>query len=109
MAKPVAGFNANPQNINKKGRPKEAWTMSGILKEALEEQDETGTPYKLIINRKLRSLALQGDIVAIKEVNNRIDGQSQQKTDITSGGKPIPLLTNLNVSNNDSDKETIES
>ncbi len=97
------------QSGNLNGRPKKEWTMAGILKEALEEQDENGIPYKLTINRKLVTLAKAGDVVAIKEVNNRIDGQSQQKTDITSGGKPIPLLTNLNVSNNDSDKETIES
>jgi len=108
MAKPASFVKGDPR-INRKGAPKKEWTMAGILKEALEEQDENGIPYKLTINRKLVTLAKAGDVVAIKEVNNRIDGQSQQKTDITSGGKPIPLLTNLNVSNNDSDKETIES
>lgn len=108
MAKPASFVKGDPR-INRKGRPKEAWTMRGLIIEALEEEDETGTPHKKSIARKLANLAKSGDIVAIKEVNNRIDGMPQQKTDITSGGKPIPLLTNLNVSNNDSNEEIIES
>ncbi len=76
------GAAANPN-----GRPKKAWTMRGLIEQALEEEQETGVPKKLGIARKLAQLALEGDIVAIKEVNNRIDGMPQQ--DITSAGEKI--------------------
>lgn len=33
------------------------------------------------------------------------EGQPHFTTDITSGGKPIPLLANINVPNNDSNQE----
>jgi hypothetical protein len=78
MTIPVAGFNKNPQNINRNGPPKKDWTMKGLLEESLEEADETGTPYKKIVARKLRNLAVKGDMVAIKEVNNRMDGMPVQ-------------------------------
>lgn len=87
MATPVAGFNTNPQNINRNGPPKREWTIKGLLEEALEEEDETGIPYKKIITHKLRALAKAGDMVAIKEINQRLDGMPQQ--DVTSGGEKI--------------------
>lgn len=103
--KPVAGFNVNKGNINLNGRPKEPWTMSGIIKEALEEQNETGVPKKLIIIRKLLELASNGDIVAIKEVNQRVDGMPKQSNDITSNGKDIKtvLVEFLDGSKKDTD------
>jgi hypothetical protein len=67
------GNNANPN-----GRPKAPWTMKGLYIQALEEEKENGTPRKLTVARKLVELAEQGDVVAIKEINNRIDGQSPQ-------------------------------
>lgn len=76
------GNNANPN-----GRPKKEWTMKSLIIESLEEQSEDGTPAKKGIARKLAKLALAGDMQAIKEVNNRIDGMPQQ--DITSGGEAI--------------------
>lgn len=91
MAKPVAGFNANPQNINRKGQPKREWTVQGLIEQAMEEEDETGVPYKKIVYTKLVKLAAAGDVVAIKELNNRLDGMPQQKTDLTTDGQPFKL------------------
>lgn len=88
---PTSGLDKNPQNINRNGRPKREWTMAGLIEEALEECDETGQPYKKVIARKLRELASKGDIVAIKEVNNRLDGMPQQ--DLTSKGEKITTNT----------------
>lgn len=93
MAKPVAGFNTNPQNINKKGRPPRDWTVAGLIEEAMEESDETGIPAKKLIYQKLVSLAKRGDIQAVKEINQRLDGMPQQKADLTTNGKDInPVL-----------------
>lgn len=96
MKKPVAGFNANPQNINKNGAPKKEWTMKGLIEEALEEEDQSGTPYKKLIARKLRSVALKGDVVAIKEINNRLDGMPKQELGVDGD---LNLTVNL-VRNN---------
>lgn len=83
MAKTHTSFKKGDPRINRKGAPKKEWTMAGLLKQALEEQDETGVPYKVAINRKLTQLAKRGDIAAIKEINNRIDGMPTQKTELT--------------------------
>lgn len=69
--------------------------MKGLLRESLDIENEQGIPYKKVVSDKLVALAVTGDVVAIKEVNNRIDGLPEQKTDITSGGKPM-LQFNLN-------------
>lgn len=81
------GNNANP-----KGRPKKEWTMKGLIEEALEEEDEKGVPYKKLIAKKLRILAVKGDMTAIKEVNNRLDGMPMQKTDLTTDGEPLRVI-----------------
>lgn len=66
------------QVLNPTGRPKREWTWSGLLEQSMEEQDETGEPYKSIIIKKLRKLAMSGDIVAMKEILNRMDGMPKQ-------------------------------
>ena len=102
MAKPVAGFNSNPQNINKNGRPKRDWTVQGLIEEAMEEADETGVPAKKIIYKKLVSLAKRGDLQAVKEINQRLDGMPKQTNDVKID-LPKPLLDVLH--NNNSSKE----
>jgi hypothetical protein len=77
------------QSGNPKGGPKKEWTMGGILRESLEEEDETGVSYKIIIVRKLRALASRGDMVAIKEINNRMDGMPKQAVE-HSGSIELP-------------------
>jgi hypothetical protein len=70
------GFDVNPQNINRKGAPK-----TKLLKEVLtaELQTESGGVDKLtaIIN-KLTTMAVKGDMNAIKEVLDRYAGKSVQ-------------------------------
>jgi|GEM_PF-2322656 len=56
------------QSGNPHGRPKKEWTMTYLIEESLEEADETGISYKRIIANKLRSLAVSGDLRAIKEI-----------------------------------------
>ena len=81
------GVSGNPN-----GRPKREWTWAGLIEDAMEEEDETGIPYKKIIARKLRLLAKAGDITAIKEVMNRMDGMPTQPTDLTSKGEKLEGL-----------------
>lgn len=104
------GFDKRPQDINRKGRPPKAWTMSSLIEEALEEELEKGTPVKKQIAKKLAQMAVRGDIQAIKEINDRIDGRPKQFIDHTTNGKdlPTPLLHSLDVPNNNSTSETQE-
>lgn len=81
------GVSGNPN-----GRPKREWTWAGLIEDAMEEQDETGIPYKKTVTRKLRQLAKAGDITAIKEVMNRMDGMPTQQTDLTSKGDKLEGL-----------------
>lgn len=65
------------------GRPKKEWTMTSLIREAGNEADETGVPKSQIIARKLADLASKGDMQAIKEFNNRLDGMPKQTIDAT--------------------------
>jgi hypothetical protein len=76
---PIVSTSYKPgQSGNPNGRPKEDWTMSGLIREALEEQDENGIPYKKLIANKLAKLAAKGELMAVKETINRIDGMPKQ-------------------------------
>lgn len=77
-----------------KGAPKKEWTMSGLIKDALDIEDKEGTPRKVTIARKLSALAIKGDMVAIKEVNNRVDGMAVQKN-ILAGDEENPITIDV--------------
>ena len=87
-----ASFKKNDPRINREGAPKKAWTITGLIKESLEETNEDGIPYKKILVDKLRTIAVRGDITAIKEMNNRLDGMPKQSTDITTGGESLKII-----------------
>jgi hypothetical protein len=76
-----------PNNVaNPHGRPKKTWTMTDLIEDSLNEADETGEPYKKIIARKLRSIAVRGDLQAIKEVIDRMDGKAKESVDVNAQG-----------------------
>ncbi|MCP3681660.1 MAG: hypothetical protein GY861_03125 [bacterium] len=77
------------QSGNPKGRPKKEWTWASLVREAMDEEDETGQPVKKGVSRALAIKALTGDVQAIREIGNRIDGMPPQSTDLTSGGDKI--------------------
>ena len=80
------------QSGNPKGRPKAAWTWSGLLKETLEELDEaTGQEKKYSIVKALYKQAVKGNIQAIKEYGDRIDGKALQSMDHTTNGKDLTV------------------
>ncbi len=70
------GADANPN-----GRPKREWTVAGLIEDALEnpiEVDGKQVPTKKVVYDKLVELASKGDMLAIKEINNRLDGMPTQ-------------------------------
>jgi len=90
MAKPQS-FKKNDPRINRNGRPKAEWTWSGVLRQAMEKQIDA-KQVKELVSEALMDKALQGDVQAIKEIGNRIDGMPKQTTDITSGGEPLVII-----------------
>jgi len=82
------------QSGNPKGRPPKDWTMTSLIREALEESNETKVPRNKIIARKLAELAEKGDMQAIKEINNRLDGMPSQSVVLT-GDENKPLYVGL--------------
>jgi len=82
------GVSGNPH-----GRPPKGWTWKDLLIEASEEAGESGEPVKKLLARKLVQKGLEGDVSAIKEFGDRIDGKPTQPTDITTGGEPLTGIT----------------
>lgn len=76
------------QSGNPKGRPPKGYSISDMMKEMIGNDPKVKRKLGKVIMEK----ALSGDMVAIKTLWNYMDGLPQQKTDITTGGKPLPLL-----------------
>jgi hypothetical protein len=81
---------------NPNGRPKGQRNYATIYREALMKIAELNkiTPEDLeddIIKMAI-SKARKGDPIFYKDVMDRIHGKPVQPTDLTSGGKPIPIL-----------------
>ncbi len=78
------------QSGNPAGRPPAEWTWSGLLKSALEETIPGDTrTYKELVAQSLRNKAIEGDVAAIKEFGNRIDGMPKQSVDETHSGEIV--------------------
>lgn len=79
------------QSGNPKGRPKADWTWSGLLRDLADElHEETGQTKKQIIAKALFKEAHKGNIIAIKEFGDRIDGKAPQFIDHTTKGDKLP-------------------
>jgi len=89
MAKSSTSYQSG-QSGNPKGRPKREWTWSGVLQKAVEKAEESGKTVKEEVAEALIKEARKGNIQAVKELMNRMDGMPQQPTDITSGGQALP-------------------
>lgn len=93
--------NPNPQNKwqpgesgNPDGRPPKGYSLVEIMRQKLSEVDkETGKQRReLVINQLLKAAIRKGDLAAIKMAIQYMDGMPLQKTDITTGGKPLGQL-----------------
>ncbi len=103
--KPKAGFNNNPQNINRNGRPKKGYSITEWFKSMLKSKPEV----RDAIGKKIIEKALKGDITAMKLVWSYMDGLPQQSIDMTSNGKPIPLLGGASVQSNKGNKKNTKT
>lgn len=72
-----AGFDKNPQNINKNGAPKKEWTWGNLFKELTEKGKGKKEAKKLMAQAMIKK-AKEGDVQAFKEIANRMDGLPKQ-------------------------------
>jgi len=79
---------------NPGGRPKKEWTWSGLVRKALEQKNNDGEQIKMAIAQALVDKAMDGDVQAIKEIGDRIDGKAKQQIDI-KGDPDAPLAITL--------------
>lgn len=62
-----------------------------------ETEDDCGKKKKRlnIIADKLCKMAMDGDMAAIKEIGERLDGKAPQATDVTSNGETIQFPSEI--------------
>ena len=90
------------QSGNPNGRPVGSFSLVGMLREEIQKVPEgQKLSYAEAFLRKMLSKAInEGDHASQKLIMNYLEGLPQMKMDITSGGKPIPLLQGI-VKDND--------
>lgn len=89
--KPTVGFHTHPERRNNKGAPKKEWTWAGLIRAAMEKKNLDGEEIKEEVANVLVAKAMDGDVQALKELGNRIDGLPKQQVDMTTNGKDITL------------------
>ena len=87
------------ETLNPHGRPKGSRSLATILREMLEtdidvvvEGKKERKQMQEVIIRKLLKKASEGDIRAITEIFDRVEGKAKQHTDITTDGEPINTI-----------------
>lgn len=92
MAKPKAGFDTNPQNINTNGRPKKGYSITEWFQEMLNSKPEV----KDAIGKSILKKALEGDPSAQRMVWSYMDGMPVQKN-VLAGDEDSPLRIDISV------------
>lgn len=94
---------------NPAGRPVGSVSLTRAVKEYLLEKAKDGETYEDKLKKAAVLRAIAKSDVLMKEIWDRMDGKVPQQTDITSGGKPIPILGGISketdVPTNDSSQE----
>lgn len=82
----------NPGGPGRPPETEEQKIVKKAQKELITEYKEKLAEALPLISPILIAKAMEGDMSAIKEVNDRVMGKAEAKTDITSGGEKIPIL-----------------
>lgn len=76
------GFQLHPENINRNGRPKRGWAWNELIEDAVNETAKNAEGKELaikqIVVKRLVKMAAEGDMTAIREIINRMDGMPVQ-------------------------------
>jgi len=93
------GFDKHPERINKTGANKGSKWLSTLLREKLEEGDNAA-----VMMAKLVEQAMKGDLKAIQEVIDRLEGKAKQEitTEFIDKRKEVGDLFPLDETDNQS-------
>ena len=89
------------QSGNPKGRPKGIKNFKTLFKLAAKEvakklgMGEEPDAVQIAIVKAGIQRGLKGNFSFYKDILDRLYGSSTQNVDVTSGGRPLPLLTNV--------------
>lgn len=86
----LPGNTANPKGLSK--MTDEEKLIKKTQREFVKDYKQKLEEALPKISPVLIKLALGGDMAAIKEINDIVVGRKVSKLDLSSGGKPIPLL-----------------
>lgn len=81
------------QSGNPKGRPKKGHSITEAVKEIMKSDPKMK---KKLVNKVL-TMALDGDIAAIRLIWQYLDGMPTQSTDISFERTPIPILGGIST------------
>ncbi len=102
----IEGVSGNPDG--RTPMTQEEKIVKKATKEFIAEFKEGLAKALPLISPVLIAKALDGDMQAIKEVNDRAMGKAEQHTDLTTNGKDIPAPI-INVQRNNSISEDKQS
>jgi hypothetical protein len=97
------GQSGNPQ-----GRPKKAKSLTNILEKALSKKREDGRTNKAALVDTLLSLALAGDVTALKYVYDRIDGKPVESVNMAADVNATSNLEVIQMSREERMKQIVE-
>lgn len=78
---------AKGQSGNPAGRPRKNEEMRAALRRALAATDATGQKNKDAVAQALVREARNGNVLAVREIFDRIDGKVKDETAVDHGGK----------------------
>jgi hypothetical protein len=81
----LPGASGNPG-----GRPKGSVSLVTAIRHELERRQDSGQPGIEAVAARLVDLALDGDIRAVREIGDRLDGKATQSVDVSSS-EPLVL------------------
>jgi len=75
---PANGFNKRPENINRNGRPPKEESISGLVRDLLRNKPQgQEKTYRELFAMRVMKLALEGDMTAIREIWDRMEGSTK--------------------------------
>ena len=74
------------QSGNPSGRPKRTWSWAKELEKAADEHEKkTGTQFRELVAKRVVLEAANGNMIAAKELFNRMDGMPKQDVEHSGG------------------------
>lgn len=97
------GFQDHPELRNAGGRPKNEVSVTFWIREFLKSTEPGHKKERAQeLAEKLVLIAYGGDLPAIKEVLDRVEGKAVQRTELSGvGGEPIEISTDLSPDQKD--------